>query len=142
VVYSAVAGATFAAVLHHVFGTLSAGYWAESAVMAATLGAGTVALLGVTWVAGRVGLVLGTLVLVLLGNPLSGAMSAPEFLASPWREIGQGMPPGAGSQLLRSVAYFDGAGATGGWWVLGIWAAAGVVLMALPVRRAPRPTPA
>jgi hypothetical protein len=142
VVYSAVAGAMFAAVLHHVFGTLSAGYWAESAVMAATMGAGTVALLGVTWVAGRVGLVLGTLVLVLLGNPLSGAMSAPEFLASPWREIGQGMPPGAGSQLLRSVAYFDGAGATAGWWVLGIWAAAGVVLMALPVRRAPRPTPA
>lgn len=141
-VYSVVAGATFAAVLHYALGTLAGSYWAEATVIAATIGAGTVALLGLQWVAGRVGLALGSLVLVLLGNPLSGAMSAPEFLASPWREIGQGMPPGAGSQLLRSVAFFDGAGATTGWWVLGAWAVGGLVLMALPVRRAARPTPA
>lgn len=141
-VYAAVAGATFAAILHFGLGTLSGSFWAEAAVMAATLAAGTLALLGLQWVAGRAGLAVGALLLVLVGNPLSGAATAPEFLDSPWREIGQGMPPGAGSQLLRSVAFFDGAGAATSWWVLAGWAAAGLLLLALPVRRAARPTPA
>ena len=91
------------------------------------------ALLGLQHLLGRLGLALGAATLVLLANPLSGAATAPEFLASPWRELGQGMPPGAGSQLLRSVAFFDGAGATGAWWVLAAWAAAGLLRLRLVV---------
>jgi hypothetical protein len=133
-VYSAVAGTTFAAVLHHVLGTLPGGYLAESAVLAATIAAAALALLGLQHVLGRLGLALGALALVLVANPLSGATTAPELLASPWREIGQGMPPGAGSQLLRSVAFFDGAGGAGAWWVLVAWAVAGLLLLAVPRR--------
>ena len=134
-VYSVLGGLSTAAVLHYWFGSLDGDYLAESGVMAATLAAGTLALLGLQWAFGRVGLAVGAVALVLVGNPLSGAMSAPELLTSPWREIGQGMTPGAGSQLLRSVTFFDGAGATGGWWVLAAWAVAGLVLVALPARR-------
>ena len=79
-------------------------------MIAATIAAGTLGLLGLQWVAGRPGVALGAVTLLLVGNPLSGASTAPEFLATPWREIGQAMPPGAGSQLLRSVSFFDGAG--------------------------------
>jgi hypothetical protein len=142
-VYSAVAGLAFAAVLHPLFGSLAGDYLAESAVLGATIGAGTLALLGLQWVAGRVGLALGAVTLLLVGNPLSGASTAPEFLATPWREIGQAMPPGAGSQLLRSVSFFDGAGSLTPWVVLAGWAAVGLLLLILPVgRRAPRPTAA
>jgi hypothetical protein len=142
-VYSAVAGLAFAAVLHPVFGSLAGDYLAESAALAATVAAGTLALLGLQWVAGRPGLALGAVTLLLVGNPLSGASTAPEFLATPWREIGQAMPPGAGSQLLRSVSFFEGAGSLTPWVVLAGWAAVGLLLLALPVRRrAPRPTPA
>jgi hypothetical protein len=133
-VYSAVAGLTFAAVLHHVFGTLPGDYLAAAGVLGATIAAAALALLGLQHLLGRVGLALGAATLVLLANPLSGATTAPEFLASPWRELGQGMPPGAGSQLLRSVAFFDGAGAAGAWWVLAAWAVAGLLLLAVPRR--------
>ena len=134
--YAVIGGLTFAAVLHRVFGTLDGEFWIESGVLAAIVAASTLALVGLQWVAGRAGLVLGALLLALVGNPLSGATTAPEFLASPWREIGQAMPPGAGAQLVRSVTFFDGAGSTGAWWVLIAWAAAGLALLALPRRRA------
>ena len=135
--YALVGGAAFAAVLHGVFGTLDGNYWTESLVLAAVIGASTLALVGLQWAAGRAGLVIGALLLALVANPLSGATTAPEFLASPWREIGQAMPPGAGAQLVRSVSFFDGAQSAGPWWVLAAWAAAGLVLLALPRRTSP-----
>lgn len=134
-VYSVVAGFTFAAVLHYVFGTTQGDYLVESAVLAASIGAGTFAILGLHWVLGKVGLALGAITLVLIGNPLSGSGTAPEFLASPWRQIGQSMPPGAGSQLLRSAGFFNGASPMLPWYVLAAWAAAGLVLLAIPMRR-------
>jgi hypothetical protein len=136
VAYALVGGTAFALVLHTVFGTLSGDFLTEALVLAAIVGASTLALVGLQWAAGRVGLGLGALLLALVGNPLSGAATAPEFLASPWREIGQAMPPGAGGQLVRSIAFFDGAQSAGPWWVLASWAAAGLVLLALP-RRSP-----
>jgi hypothetical protein len=135
--YAVIGGVTFAAVLHGVFGTLDGNFWTESAVLAAIVAASTIALVGLQWVAGRVGLAIGAVLLALVANPLSGATTAPEFLASPWREIGQLMPPGAGVQLVRSVSFFDGASSAGSWWVLAAWAAAGLLLLALPRRSQP-----
>jgi hypothetical protein len=57
---------------------------------------------------GRPGLVLTELTLVLLGNPLSAATSAPELLPTGWSAIGQWMPLGATVDLLRGVSGFDG----------------------------------
>ena len=67
----------------------------------------------------------------MLGNPFSGATSAPEMLPRPWGQIGQWLPPGAGSTLLRSVAYFGGTRSAGLWATLAIWAAAGLAMVAL-----------
>ena len=136
--YAVVGGTVFAMVLHWVFGTLTGDFVTDALVLAAIVGASTLALVGLQWVAGTAGLGLGALLLALVGNPLSGASTAPEFLASPWREIGQAMPPGAGAQLIRSVSFFDGAQSAGPWWVLIAWATAGLVLLALP-RRQPAP---
>ena len=64
----------------------------------------------------------------LVGNPLSAVASAPELLPQPWGEIGQYLPVGAGATLLRSTAFFDGAGATTPLWVLLGYAIIGLLL--------------
>ncbi|MEU8117282.1 hypothetical protein AB0C21_01070 [Spirillospora sp. NPDC049024] len=100
-------------------------------VMSLTLFAVTGTVVGLAAAIGRAGIGLGGLTLLLLGNPLSAATSAPELLPQPWGTIGQYLPPGASATLLRSAAYFDGAGGAGPLTVLAAWVFGALVLMAL-----------
>lgn len=121
-----VAGLTLAAILHYGFGSLDGNYLLESGAIALGIAAMIWTLLGLRTLFGNAGLGLGAAVLMLLGNPLSGMTSAPEMLPAGWGTLGQLLPPGAGGTLLRTTAYFDGAGAAGpvavlvGWLVLGV----------------------
>jgi hypothetical protein len=133
-------GLALGALLQGWLGALTGDYWANSGVLALGLGATAVALLGLHAVAGNAGLGLGGAVVMLLGNPLSGAASAPEFLPGGWGELGQLLPPGATVSALRSVAFFDGAAAAGPLWVLAAWAAGGLVLAGVVAFRGPRGT--
>lgn len=55
--------------------------------------------------------------------------------------LGQLLPPGAGGQLLRSTAFFNGHGATHSATVLAAWLTLGVVLcLAGNLRRRPTTT--
>ena len=68
---------------------------------------------------------------VVLGNPGSGGIYPPEFLPALFRGMHRWNLPGLGTDLVKSVVYFDRKAA--GWPVtaLAIWAAAGVgVLLA------------
>ena len=80
--------------------------------------------------------------MVFIGNPFSGATSAPELLPAPVGTIGQWLPPGAGANLLRSTAYFGGHGASGHLTVLIVWIVLGLAAIAAghhaPVRFAAR----
>ena len=64
-------------------------------------------MLGLGSLFGRVGLALGAVVAVLLGNPLSGLNSAPELLPSGWGTVrtvaaaGRQRHPAAVDGLLR-----------------------------------------
>jgi hypothetical protein len=60
---------------------------------------------------------------------LSAWSSAPELMPAPWGTLGQLAPPGAGVTLLRSAAYFHGAGGGDAAAVLTVWAALGVALV-------------
>ena len=60
-----------------------------------------------------------------MGNPFSGVTSAPELLPDAIKHLGQALPPGAGANLLRSTAYFDGHGAAAHLAVLLTWAVLG-----------------
>ncbi|MGW0180693.1 hypothetical protein [Nocardia sp. NPDC003345] len=107
--------------------------------------AGTVA--GLATVIGRAGIGVAALTMLLIGNPFSAATSAPELLPQPWGTVGQLLPPGAAASLIRSVAFFDGAGAQKPLLVLLAWAALALVLLGVGVvrdsRRAdPEPTAA
>ncbi|KOV94850.1 membrane protein [Streptomyces sp. NRRL B-1140] len=136
---SAVVGVVAAGIAHSWLGALGGAWWAEAGVLAlSTLAVGG-AVAGLAALAGPAGTGIGAALVMLIGNPFSGATSAPQMLPEPAGAIGQWLPPGAGTSLLRSVAYFDGAAATGPaltltWWaVLGL----GAVLLggALRARR-------
>ncbi|WP_433147146.1 hypothetical protein ACQPZ8_05945 [Actinomadura nitritigenes] len=109
-------------------------YLAIAGVMAVTIAAVTGTVAGLASL-GRAGLGVGAFVFLLVGNPLSAATSAPELLPRPWGEIGQYLPPGASATLLRSAAFFDGAGAARPVAVLAGWTVLGAALLALGARR-------
>ncbi|MGN7137517.1 ABC transporter permease, partial [Streptomyces pseudogriseolus] len=100
--------------------------WAVTGTFALATLAVSAAVAGLAALLGRPGLGLGALLMMLIGNPFSGAASAPEMLPEPAGVIGQWLPPGAGVSLLRSVSYFDGAAATGPALTLTWWAVLGL----------------
>lgn len=91
--------------------------------------------IGCFGVAGRVGLILLDVALVLIGNPLSGANAAPELL--PFGEVGHWMPLGAAVDALRGFSAFDGAATTTPLLVLAGWVALGLLLVAVAHLRRP-----
>jgi hypothetical protein len=91
---------------------------------------------------GRAGIGIAAALMVFIGNPFSGAGSAPELLPEPVGGIGQLLPPGAGANLLRSTGFFDGAAAGVPVTVLLAWALGGLALVALAAMRGRRPAAA
>jgi hypothetical protein len=142
VAFSGVAGLTIAALMRYVLGSIEANLWGVAAGL--TLGglASGLAILGLGSLFGRTGLVVGSLIALLLGNPLSGLTSAPEMLPSGWGVVGQWLPQGANATLLRSMAFFDGAGGDLPIVALTCWVVAGfalVVIASLRHRRTAAP---
>jgi hypothetical protein len=142
VVFAGVAGWTIAALLRYVFGSIDQNLWGVAGGLTLGVLAAGLAMLGLGSLFGRVGLVIGALLALLLGNPLSGLNSAPEMLPSGWGTLGQWLPQGANATLLRSTAFFDGAGATTAIVVLSCWALAGVTLIAIAAVRQRHHSPA
>jgi hypothetical protein len=99
---------------------LNAGVVALAVLATASAVAGLRALIG------PAGIGIAALLMVFVGNPWSGIASAPELLPKAAGFIGQLLPSGAGSQLLRSTAFFDGARAGGRVAVLLAWVVLGV----------------
>lgn len=128
------AGLALTAIAHSWLGLLDGAWWAEAGVIALGIAAVGLTLVGLEALFGFVGLVLGAAVIMLIGNPFSGMTSAPEMLPTGWSTLGQWLPPGATGTLLRSVAFFDGAGATRPLWILGGWVVLGLLLAALGSR--------
>ena len=135
VVFAPVAGITIAALLHHVLGSVDQNLWGVAAGLTLGVLAAGLTMLGLGSLFGRAGLVAGALLALLLGNPLSGLASAPEFLPTGWGAVGQWLPQGATATLLRSTAFFDGAGATGAIAVLTCWVVAGATLTVVAALR-------
>ncbi|WUH16366.1 DUF3533 domain-containing protein [Streptomyces sp. NBC_00448] len=77
---------------------------------------------------GTIGLGVTILIFTVLGNPSSGGVYPAALLPPFWRAIGQALPPGAGTTVVRNTVYFDGHATTGSLWVLGAWAFGGLVV--------------
>ncbi|OBK75704.1 hypothetical protein [Mycobacterium sp. 1274761.0] len=128
VVSAAAAGWTIAALLRYVLGSIDANFWGVAGGLTLGILAAGLTMLGLGSLFGRIGLAIGAVLALLVGNPLSGLASAPELLPSGWGALGQWLPQGANATLLRSTAFFDGAGATTAIVVLTVWAILGAGL--------------
>ncbi|MDX6238488.1 MAG: hypothetical protein QOG10_3303 [Kribbellaceae bacterium] len=128
-------GLALTAILQFWLGSIEGNYWVNASVIAFSVAATCTTLLGLEWLLGTLGLGLGSATMMLLGNPLSGLTSAPEMLPSGWGALGQLLPPGAAGTALRSVAFFDGAGAGRPLLVLSCWLAGGLLLCGLGATR-------
>jgi hypothetical protein len=136
------AGLVAAGIAQGWLGVLGGSWPVNAGVLALTVLAVGATVAGLAALAGRAGAALGALLMVLVGNPLSGVSSAPELLPAPAGAIGQLLPPGAGGTLLRGTAFFDGAGATAPLAVLAAWVLLGLALTWVAALRRPRPSPA
>lgn len=113
-------------------GALDGSLWANAGGAALLILAVAATVDGLGPVLGAGGIALGALLMIALGNPLSGVTSAPEMLPGGWGALGQWLPPGAGATALRSVAFFDGAGSGTALLALAGWVLLGFVLVVLP----------
>ncbi|MEV0906379.1 DUF3533 domain-containing protein [Streptomyces hokutonensis] len=109
-------------------------FWGLGALITFAVGAATLALQGVF---GVVGIGLAILLVVIAGNPSAGGAFPLPLLPPFWNAIGPALPPGAGTWVARSIAYFKGNAVTGPLLVLSAWALAGILvtLLAATLRR-------
>ncbi len=140
-----VAGLLAALVSHTWLDALPGSWLATAGTVALGVVAVGATVTGLATVLGRPGIGVGATLMMLVANPWSGVASAPELLPEPAGTIGQLLPVGAAGNLLRSVAFFDGAAAGPFLVVLAAWILAGAALMATTLRRdraaAPRAVP-
>lgn len=118
-------------VQQHILGALSGAFWP----MVAT---GTLLILGVGAVTmalqvafGVIGIGIAVLLVVVLGNPSAGGAIPRSMLPTFWRSIGAFLPPGAGTDSVRSIAYFGGAQTGYPLLIMGGYALLGIVLSLL-----------
>lgn len=123
----------------HILNALGGGFWplvATGTLLILGVGAITMAL---QITCGVVGIGLAVLLVVVLGNPSAGGAFPRSMLPPFWRAIGAFLPPGAGTDAVRSIAYFGGAQTGYPLLILGGYALVGVLLsLVLCALRPPR----
>lgn len=138
--YAVIGGALTALILNVWFGIIPGDFATLWAALSATYLATAAFIVGVGALSSPlIGLAVGAVVTMFIGNPISGASMPSVFLPGAWGQIGQMLVPGASSTLLRSIAYFPEVATSDQWLVLGSWIAfgllAGVIGWALKERR-------
>ena len=128
-VYSAVAGVGVAAIMQGWFGILQGNFVANAAAAALSLLATGALIVGANALLGTIGIPVGAVITMFIGNPMSSAAQPIQFMPGSWGAIGQFFVPGSSATLLRDLSYFPDANAAGAWLVLAGWAVAGMVLM-------------
>ncbi len=149
-VLSAAAGLAAYLIVQGFLGALPHEHAATWASLSLTLLAVSAATAGLIACIGPAGLAVAAALMIFIGNSFSAATSAPQLLPTAVDRIGQWLPPGAGANLLRSTAYFNGNGAAGHLSVLVIWSVLGLAAVvtgryfrfrsaAAPARNRPEP---
>jgi hypothetical protein len=99
--------------------------WGLGALLVFAVGAFTMAcqvLLGI------LGIGVAILLFVVLGNPSAGGAYPSTLLPTFWARIGPYLPPGAGTDAVRSIVYFSDAKITRDLVVLAVYAIVGIVV--------------
>ncbi len=125
-VVSAAGGLGAYLIIQGFLGALPGEHAATWASLSLTLLAVSAPIAGLIALFGIAGLAAGAALMIVAGNAFSAATSAPQLLPAAAGRIGQWLPAGAGGNLLRSTAYFNGNGAAGHLSVLIIWSVLGL----------------
>jgi hypothetical protein len=83
---------------------------------------------------GPLGIPIATLLLLTLGNAVSGATIGADLMPAPARAISGLLPPGAAVRAITDLSYFGGAGTTGSLIALALWVAIPALLIGLHPR--------
>ncbi|MFH8517380.1 DUF3533 domain-containing protein [Streptomyces gelaticus] len=136
--YSIVGGIGGAIIIGPVLGALPGSFWGLSGLGALTVFAVGMITLALQALTGIVGIGLAVLIVVIAGNPSAGGAYPLPMIPDFWRAIGPALPPGAGTWVARSIAYFKGNAVTGSLLVLSAWAVVGTaVTLLVAMRRKP-----
>lgn len=127
--------------LHGVYGTLSGSVGMEWLAVTLGIAATSSVTAGLGALLGMPGAGLGAVLTIFVANPLSGLATGPWLLPAGWSTLGQLMPIGATGFLVRSLSFFDGAGANRSWIVLCCWILLGLLLLAFDRSKAPAAKP-
>ena len=128
VVYAAAAGTVVALILQTLFGILQGDFLVNTLALALSMLATASVVVGFNALLGPRGIAVGSVITMLIGNPIAGASIPMQFLVGPWGTIGQYFVPGAASTLIRDLSYFPDADPTRQWLVLAAWAVLGLLL--------------
>ncbi|GIH91107.1 hypothetical protein ACFFMN_08940 [Planobispora siamensis] len=99
---------------------------------------------GLMKVVGPAGVGLAALLFIPIGLPASGGPLGARFVPEWYAVIGRFLPVGPGSDAVTNVVHFGGAALLWPLAVLGAWALAGLIMLAVPARTpaGPRAVPA
>lgn len=128
---AALSGLLLVAVLQVWLDALGGSYLLNAGAVALAVAAVALPVLGFVALLGPLGIGLAGVIMILLGNALSGAATSPHLLPTGFAQLGQLLPAGATGSLLRSTSGFGGTGATAPALVLAAWAVAGAALAAV-----------
>lgn len=138
VLMSITGGVATAAVMQYGLGVIDGDFALTAAALSLGIAAIGMTLQGLHNLWGMAGIGVAGVLLLFLANPLGGLATGPWWLPAPWGEIGQLLPVGAAGTAVRSAAFFDGAGGSTAFIVLGVWAAIGFLMSAFISRHKSR----
>ena len=118
-------------VQQHILDALRGAFWpmvATGTLLVFGVGAITMAL---QIAFGVIGIGIAVLIVVVLGNPSAGGAFPRSMLPPFWRAIGAFLPPGAGTDAVRSISYFGGAGTGYPLLIMGGYVLVGILLSVL-----------
>ncbi|MGW4231423.1 DUF3533 domain-containing protein [Streptomyces sp. NPDC004980] len=133
--YSIAGGIGGSVIVGPILGALPGSVWGLSGLGALVVFAVGMITLALEALTGIVGIGLAVLIVVIAGNPSAGGAFPLPMLPDFWRAIGPALPPGAGTWVARSIAYFKGNAVTGSLLVLSAWAVVGTAVTLLSAMR-------
>ncbi|WP_208036387.1 DUF3533 domain-containing protein [Streptomyces cyanogenus] len=126
--YAIVSGVAGAVIVGPVFDALSGHFWALTGIGTLVVFASAATSLALQTLLGMLGTGVTILLFVVLGNPSSGGVYPSVLLPGFWSAIGQALPPGAGTTLVRNTVYFGAHATSIAWSVLAAYAVGGAAV--------------
>lgn len=140
--YAVLSGLGGALIVGQGFGALTGHLWALWGLGTLLVLSSATVTMALQVLFGTLGIGLTVLLFVVLGNPSAGGAYQAQLLPTFWREIGGLLPNGAGTDAVRRIVYFGGAGVAGEVLLVLGYVLVGVVVTVLASAHRPARAPA